>query len=235
MRANSHRRWWRANPFHGRSTQSYADRPSLVLVLLLVNAAFFVAEGLFGAYLFEWFALWPVVTSHAVPGLGLGEPIPGFWPWQLVSYAFLHGNLLHLLFNMFALWMFGTEMELAWGSRRLGIYYFVCVVGAGLVQLLVASMASRHGYVYPTVGASGGVFGLLLAFGMTFPDRIVVLLFPPIPMKAKWLAVGFGAIELLAGVTGMAAGIAHFAHLGGMLFGYLLIRYWRARWPRARG
>ena len=136
---------------------------------------------------------------------------------------------MHLIFNMFMLWMFGRELELLMGARRFITYYLTCVIGAGLVQLVVAGMT---GSPYPTVGASGGVFGLLLAFGMAFPNRMIMLLFPPIPMKAKYMVVLFGLLELYLGLSGRTPGIANFAHLGGMLFGFLLIQYWQK--PRRR-
>lgn len=183
--------------------------------LLIANALVFVLmvpTGYFRVIL-SLFALWP-------PG--------AFMPWQVVTYAFLHANLAHLLFNMFALWMFGSTIEYWWGSRRFLVYYLVCVVGAAAVQLLVATAS---GTVYPTVGASGGVFGILLAYGMMFPNRRLMLLFPPIPVKAKYLVVGYGLLELWLGVTGAQSQVAHFAHLGGMLFGFLLIQRWRHRWP----
>jgi membrane associated rhomboid family serine protease len=143
--------------------------------------------------------------------------------WQILTYGFLHGNVMHIAFNMFALWMFGRELEWLMGSQRFLIYFLVCVVGAALVQLLVASF---QGGLYPTVGASGGVFGILLAYGLTFPNRIVMLLFPPIPMKAKYFVLFYGLLELYLGVSGNAPGVANFAHLGGMLFGFLLLQYW---------
>jgi membrane associated rhomboid family serine protease len=205
--------------------------PPVIQTLLILNTAFFLAQGFIDASLLYWFALWPLGGSELLPASPLLIQTPHFWPWQLVSYAFLHANLLHLFVNMFALWMFGMDIEGFWGSRAFALYYFVCVVGAALVQLLFASMAASEGIVYPTIGASGGVFGILLAFGMIFPNRPVMLLFPPIPMKAKWLVIGYGAVELWSGVTGTAAGVAHFAHLGGMLFGFLLIQYWRGHWP----
>ena len=141
-----------------------------------------------------------------------------------MTYAFLHGGGFHLLLNMYALWLFGSRMENKWGSRAFAGYYFVCVVGAALVQLFVSGMSGGY---YPTIGASGGVFGLLLAFGMTFPRERLVLIFPPVALQARWFVMIYGAIELWASVTGAVAGVAHFAHLGGMLFGFLLILYWR--------
>jgi membrane associated rhomboid family serine protease len=135
--------------------------------------------------------------------------------------------MAHLLFNMLALFMFGGEIERVWGERRYLIYYFACVIGAAIAQLVVTSGSSAP--PYPTLGASGGVFGVLLAFGMMFPRRIIMLIFPPIPMPAWLFVTLFGVIELVLGVTGTQAGVAHFAHLGGMAAGYVLIQYWRGR------
>jgi len=166
------------------------------------------------------FALWPLATA-ADPSWAQYEV--AFGPWQLVSYGFLHGGLAHLFFNMFALYMFGVPIERAWGTRRFLIFYFFCMVGAGIVQLTVAALT---GEVYPTIGASGAVFGLLLAFGMMYPNHRIMLLIPPVPMKAKWFVIGYGILTLIFGMTGAMPGIAHFAHLGGMLFGLILILYW---------
>ena len=127
---------------------------------------------------------------------------------------------------MFGLWMFGRDLERSMGAQRFLTYYLTCVVGAGVVQLIVASMGGGD---YPTVGASGGVFGILLAYAMAFPNRIVVLLIPPIPMKAKYFVLFYGLLELYLGVSGNAPGVANFAHLGGMLFGFLLIQRWRMK------
>jgi membrane associated rhomboid family serine protease len=150
----------------------------------------------------------------------------GFMPWQLVTYGFLHASMTHLLFNMVGLYSFGSSLELVWGSRRYVAYYLTCVVTAAVTQLVFAALT---GSVYPTVGASGGVFGLLLAYAMLFPHRTVILLIPPIPMKARVFAFVYAAIELVLGVTGTQEGVAHFAHLGGMLGGYLLLSSWRGR------
>lgn len=193
--------------------------PDVIFILLIINGVMFAAQNIFdgpynvGGPIGVNFALWP-------PGNGLVS----FYPWQLITYGFLHGDITHILFNMFMLWMFGRELELVMGARRFITYYLVCVAGAGVVQLIVASF---QGGGYPTIGASGGVFGILLAFGMTFPNRMILLLIPPIPMKAKYLVVLAGVMELLIGVSGRAPGIANFAHLGGMLFGFLLIMYWK--------
>lgn len=202
----------------------------VVPALLVINGLLFLLEMTAGGrQLIELFALWPLGSGS---GAGMFDSAaPGFQIWQLVTYSFLHGGVFHLLVNMYALWLFGSRMEMVWGSKAFLIYYFVCVIGAALVQLLVAS---QSGTVYPTIGASGGVFGLLLAFGMTFPNERLMLLFPPVAMSAKWFVLIYGGVELYFGVTGSFAGVAHFAHLGGMLFGYILIRYWRSYPPRYR-
>ena len=189
--------------------------PNVIFTLLVINGLMFALQQLqqFDQVLLFNFALWPLASDF-----------PAFMPWQLLTYGFLHGDLTHIAFNMFMLWMFGRELELVVGSRRFLAYYLVCVIGAGIVQLIVASV---QGGIYPTVGASGGVFGLLLLFGMTFPNRMIMLIFPPIPMKAKYMVVLFGLLELYLGVSGRAPGIANFAHLGGMLFGFLMIQRWR--------
>ena len=145
--------------------------------------------------------------------------------WQLITYGFLHSNanLGHIFFNMFGLWMFGRDIERLMGPQRFLTYYMTCVIGAGIVQLIFAEFQGAN---YPTIGASGGLFGILLAYGLTFPNRTVMLLIPPIPMKAKYFVIVYGLLELFLGVSGLAPSIAHFAHLGGMLFGYVLLRHW---------
>jgi membrane associated rhomboid family serine protease len=152
--------------------------------------------------------------------------------WQLLSYGFLHGNLPHLFFNMFAFYMFGPELERLMGTRHFTLYYLVSVVGAAVTQLLVLEWFDHTST--PTVGASGGIFGLLLAFGMAWPKRQLMLIFPPIPMQAWLFVTLYGAAELLMGIFGTLQGVAHFAHLGGMLGGYLLIVYWRHQAHSAR-
>ena len=191
--------------------------PPITQTLIAVNVIAFALEALLGARWFNDLMLWP---------LG-GE----FAPWQVLSYGFLHGSLTHLLFNMLGLYMFGSDIERVWGEKRYLVYYLSCVITAAIAQLIVTSMM---GSAHPTVGASGGVFGLLLAFGMMFPRRTVVLLIPPIPMPAWLFVTLYGLIELYLGITGTASGVAHFAHLGGMVGGYLLIAYWRAGGRRSR-
>lgn len=215
-----------------RSFSSQSSLPPVILTLLVSNGLVFLWQQMSGSLLpVVYFGLWPLGTPHvAATPFGVSQ-IPGFHIWQLVTYGFLHGSILHLAANMFALWMFGVQIENLWGSRPFAVYYFFCLIGAGLIQLLVASIAAGSGDIYPTIGASGGVFGILLAFGMMFPNQMIFLLFPPIPMKAKYFVLLYGAFELWAGFTGSMAGVAHFAHIGGMLFGFVLIQYWRGRLP----
>ena len=190
--------------------------------LLLANIAAYLLQSFAGPFFISNFALWPFNATPRMGELGVG-----FEPWQLVTYSFLHGNLMHLLFNMLALFMFGSDIERVFGQRRFALYYFTCVIAAAFAQLLVAALGNWP--QYPTVGASGGVFGLLLAFGLYFPRRTVMLIFPPIPMPAWLFVTLYGLLELFLGITGSTQGIAHFAHLGGMLGGYLMIRSWRSR------
>lgn len=157
-------------------------------------------------------ALWPLYSDY-------------FQPWQLFSYAFLHGSFNHLFFNMFAVFMFGFPLEKMWGSKRYADYYGICLLGAGLIQLIVQYIS---GDVYPTIGASGAVFGLLLAYAVMWPNNKLILLFFPVPIKAKWFVLIYGAAELIFGATGAMPQVAHFAHLGGLIFGAGLL--WRWGW-----
>jgi membrane associated rhomboid family serine protease len=184
--------------------------PAVTTLLIAANAGIFLLL-IAVPRLLTSFALWP-----------LGA---GFQPWQLLTYAFLHGNMVHILFNMFALYMFGSAMERVFGPRRYLAYYLVCVVSAAIAQLLTAAIT---GAVYPTVGASGGVFGLLLAYAIYFPHSRIMLIFPPIPMPARVFVVVYAVLELFLGVTGTEEGVAHFAHLGGLVGGFIMLRYWRS-------
>ncbi len=205
----------------------FSRLPTVTRALLIANVAVFLLQMMDQAS-FAPFMLWPPSDM----GFDPFSPGRNFQPWQLLSYGFLHGSLGHLLFNMLAVFMFGAPLEQTWGARRFLAFYLVCVAGAGLCQLVVGWWTvSQGGDAYPTLGASGGVFGLLLAYGMLFPNQRVMLLFPPIPMKARTFVIVFGAMELLLGFTGWQPGVAHFAHLGGMLFGWLVIRYWRGQPP----
>jgi len=247
--------------------------------LLIINVLLFLATYVFGSLnLTRYLALF-------YPGS------PSFQPYQFVTYMFMHGGFTHILFNMYALWLFGTAIESSWGGKRFFIYYFFTGIGAALLHVFVnfltldaiisifnnspsvglfnffvkmhgnyfnqnvyefieqwkaspdnpifAAKASKEmQWVYerainiPTVGASGAVFGILLAFGMMYPDARLMLLIPPIPIKAKWFVIGYGVLELILAFSRPGSNIAHFAHLGGMLFGYLLIKYWIAQAKR---
>jgi len=191
--------------------------PPATQALILSCVVVFLLQSL-GIDGLAFLALWPVDSG-------------AFMPWQVVTYAFLHGGLSHLVFNMFGLFMFGAELERVWGAKRLLVFYFASVIVAALTQLLVAAWS---GSPNPTVGASGGLFGLLVGFAMLFPHRRIVPLIPPIPMPAWLFVVIYGVIELFLGVTGSMSGVAHFAHLGGILGGWLTLRYWRGQVPFGR-
>ena len=183
--------------------------PPAVKHLLIINglAFFALTTPQIGDLLFRFGALWP-----------LGHPL--FEPWQLVTYMFLHAGFTHILFNLFALWIFGQAIENFWGTKRFTTYYFLTGIGAAIIHMFIGGGGA------PTIGASGAVFGILLAFGMMFPDRYIILMIPPIPIKAKYFVAIFGAIELFSGVMRPGSGIAHFAHLGGMVVGFVLIKLW---------
>jgi membrane associated rhomboid family serine protease len=210
------------------------DLPPITRALLIANVAVFLLQLALGDAstfaLTQHFALWPWgddISGQIADGTVISA---GFRPWQIVTYAFMHGNLTHLLFNMLALFMFGGTIERTLGRNEYLLYYFVCLVVAALAQLLVVHFFTPD-KMFPTVGASGAIFGLLLAFGMMYPHEKVMMIFLPIPIPAWLFVTGYAAVELVLGVTGTQAGVAHFAHLGGMLGGYLLIEYWRGRMP----
>ena len=219
------------------ATLNLNNRISVVTNLLIINILAFMAE-----------TLLPSGIGDAIIRFGALSFWKGgdFHFWQLFTYMFLHADFTHIFFNMFALWMFGRGLEYDLGSRNFLIYYFVCGVGAGLIQLgvnwieyaaavsdpVVSPLAVARLAHASTIGASGAVYGLLLAFGLLHPDNRIMLMFPPVVLKAKWFVIIYGVIELLAGIrSGITGGanIAHFAHLGGMLFGWLLLRYWKRR------
>ena len=209
--------------------------PLVVKHLLIINILMFVA-----AFTFERFN----IDLNNILGLHFFKA-SDFRIYQLFTYMFMHANFGHLFFNMFALWMFGNTLENIWGSKRFLLFYMVCGIGAGLCQELVqyiqytsslaqyetVNMSGRiismdtYLNMMTTVGASGAIYGLLLAFGMMFPDSRIYLYFL-FPIKAKWFVIGYAALELILGFQGVD-NVAHFAHLGGMLFGLLLILYWR--------
>ena len=186
--------------------------PPLTRALMIACTVIFMLQQV--VFLSGVFALWPIGSGN-------------FLPWQLVTYAFLHGGVGHRFFNMLGLWMFGSELERVWGQQRYWQFLLAGVLTAALAQLLITALAGSR---VPTVGASGALYALLLAFGMLFPNRVIMPLFPPIPMKARTFVIVFGALELLLGLMDVG-GVAHFAHLGGMVGGFLMIRYWRGQPP----
>lgn len=190
----------------------------MVKWLIGINAAVFLLQAAAPGYFEMNFALWPL---QEVDGVMF------FRPWQLITYAFLHGNFTHILFNMWGLWMFGSEIERYLGTRRLGTLYFASVLSAAASQLFVPLLFNAE--PAPTVGASGGVFGLLLAYAVMFPQRKIVLLIPPIPMPAWLFAALYAGLELFLGLTGAQSNVAHFAHLGGMIGSGLLLLVYRGR------
>ncbi|MBQ2907448.1 MAG: rhomboid family intramembrane serine protease [Bacteroidales bacterium] len=213
--------------------------PTVVKNLLILNVLFFLAT----------IACDVVLRIDLADYLGLHYiGASDFQPFQLVTYMFMHGNFAHLFFNMFALWMFGNTLENIWGPNRFLLFYFICGIGAGLIQELVQYIqyvTTLQGYenvriaanqiipmseylnMLTTVGASGAVYGILLAFGMMFPNSTLYIYFA-IPIKAKWFVLIYGIIELFSGFTSVD-NVAHFAHLGGMLFGLILILYWKKK------
>jgi membrane associated rhomboid family serine protease len=204
------------------SNQTYSPggfqvMPPAIKTIILVNVAVFFLQFFtpFGPIIQGLGALWPVGSEN-------------FRLWQPLTYMFLHGSGTHLFFNMFALWMFGAEIENQWGTREFNIYYFTCGIGAAIINLL-----ATMGETSPTVGASGAIYGVLLAFGMMFPNRYIFLYFL-FPVKAKYFIAGYAFIEFISGLNSQAMGsgsnIAHFAHLGGMLIGFIFITIKRAEW-----
>ncbi|MBE6225427.1 MAG: rhomboid family intramembrane serine protease [Bacteroidales bacterium] len=206
--------------------------PPVVKNLIMINVLMYLITAITGSFMYENFALFYFKS-------------PFFKPYQLVTHMFMHGGFTHILFNMYTLFIFGCVLERVWGSRKFLFYYFVTGIGAALLHMGVMWLQLR-GYIAdlnagdmyaqvniqsllttPTVGASGAIYGLLLAYGMLFPDNIMQLIFPPVALKAKWFVIIFGALELLLGLSGRGGDVAHFAHLGGMIFGFFLILYWK--------
>ena len=215
--------------------------PTITKNLLIVNVVVFLAT-----YLFRTIG----VDLNNVLGLHFFLA-PDFHIYQLFTYMFAHGGFSHIFFNMFALWMFGCIVERTWGAKKFLTYYIVCGVGAGLFQELaqfaqfyfiasehiphftlaqtmkVANASAAGLNLWTTVGASGAVYGILLAFGMLYPEERIFIFPLPVPIKAKWFVMGYAAIELFMAYSSTGDGVAHLAHLGGMVFGFFLIRYWR--------
>ena len=225
-----------------RSPSAFSAIPPVVRNLLIVNGLVFLAQAVFdwlpagqiGALgpVIAWGALWP--AGGAAAAAALGQDAPAFYPWQLVTMAFLHGSVLHIAFNMFGLFSIGPPVEEALGTRRFLAFYLVSVLGASLLQLAIVSYPFwtgnvTAGSVFPTVGASGGLLGIVAAFGILHP-RATLFIFPiPFPIQARWLVPGAALVSLYLGVTGRADGIAHFAHLGGMVAGAIFVLIWRAQ------
>ena len=215
-----------------RGNSILGSMPPVVKNLLLVNILMYVITLITGNFMYENFALFYFKS-------------PFFKPYQLVTHMFMHGGFTHIFFNMYTLFIFGGVLERVWGSQKFLLYYFVTGIGAALLHLGVMYL-QLQGYIAdiqagnlyaqaniqallttPTVGASGAIYGLLLAYGMLFPNNVMQLIFPPVALKAKWFVLIFGALELLLGLSGRGGNVAHFAHLGGMIFGFFLIMYWK--------
>ena len=208
--------------------------PVAVKNIIIINVLVMIMTELNENFMYEKFALF-YPTS------------PFFHWWQPLTHMFMHGGFWHLFFNMYTLWIFGSVLERVWGTKKFLIFYFVTGLGAALIHTGVewlqmqnwiseaaagsyAAQASIHTLkMTPTVGASGAIYGVLMGYAMLYPDSVLTLIFPPISLKAKWFVLIFAAIELLTGVTGTGGGIAHFAHLGGLIFGFLLIWYWKKK------
>ena len=194
--------------------------------LIIINTIMLIGAMLIGDTAYQYLALFPFES-------------PFFRWYQMITHMFMHGGFWHLFFNMYTLLIFGTPLEKIWGSKKFLLYYFVTGLGAALCHDLVLHLQIQHFLTAgemanaamimrtPTVGASGAIYGVLLGYGMLFPNSVLQLLFPPVALKAKWFVIIFGVIELITGLTGMGGNVAHFAHLGGMLFGLILILYWK--------
>ena len=198
----------------------------IVKTLLILNASVYVLEMIAGGltidmlpfkmWFMKWFALMPI------NGLPVGYNVTfEFYPWQLITYQFMHGDFWHIFMNMFMLWMFGTELEQNWGSRKILSFYLICGIGAGLLHII---MSITLGHIAPAIGASGSIYGLFFGFIMLNPDRRLIMFPIFIPIKAKWIGIGMVIISLIGGLSG-GDGIAHFAHLGGGLMGFLLVKF----------
>lgn len=200
--------------------------PPVVKNLIEINVIILIGTWLIGDTMYEKFSLFAFES-------------PFFRPYQLLTHMFMHGNFWHLFFNMYTLMIFGVALERIWGSKKFLLFYIVTGLGAALCHNLVlhfqiSSLVNAGGIAaaqrimsIPTVGASGAIYGVLLGYGMLYPNSVLQLIFPPVALKAKWFVVIFAAIELLTGFLGTSDGIAHFAHLGGMLFALILILYWK--------
>jgi len=211
-----------------------SSMPTAIRHIIVINVLVMTMTYLNENFMYEHFALFYPTSQF-------------FHWWQPVTHMFMHGGFWHLFFNMYTLFIFGSVLERVWGTQKFLIFYFVTGIGAAaihtgvewiqmqswLTQAAEGSMAAQSAIhvlkLTPTVGASGAIYGVLMGYAMLYPDSVLTLIFPPISMKAKWFVLIFAAIELLTGVTGTGGGIAHFAHLGGLIFGFLLIWYWKKK------
>lgn len=190
--------------------------PTVTKNIIGINILMFVMTQVLGEQAYEYFALFNYKSEY-------------FRGWQIITHMFMHGSFMHILFNMFGVYMFGAKLEQMWGAKRYINFYLITGLGAALIHTLVQDYEITQGLVnlnQPTVGASGALFGILVAFAMYWPNTELYIMFIPMPIKAKYLVIGYAAYELFAGVSGFQAGVAHFAHLGGALFGFLLVKYW---------
>ncbi len=197
----------------------YFKTPPVVQNLIIANCVIYLAVTLIpvvNRFCAEYLQLWWSNNPYA----------PQFHSYQFVTYMFLHGGFGHLFSNMFALWMFGRTLEYELGSKRFLTYYMVCGIGAALIQVGVASLFGEN---LTLLGASGAVMGLLLAFGVMHPNNMIYIIPLPFPIKAKWFVIGYAVLEMALGWSGVNTGVAHFAHVGGMLWGLALLYYWRKR------
>lgn len=200
--------------------------PPVIKYLLISNVAIFFLAMFGGLLRFEGVSLEPYI-SYIFALYPMGQ---GFQAWQIVTYMFMHGSVMHLLFNMFALWMFGMDLENEWGSKKFLLYYLVCGLGAGLSNLFIGPLFGSAG---PTVGASGAIYGVLIAFGMMYPDRPIFIYFL-LPIRARYFVLLYIVLEIYAGITGTADGVAHFAHLGGAAVGFIYLMLERGSLPMQR-
>ena len=218
----------------GFGTSFGSNTPPVVKNIIIINVIMLLFTMFTGDFMYKYFALYYVESEW-------------FSPYQIITHIFMHGGFWHLFFNMYTLFIFGSVLERVWGMKKFLLFYFVTGLGAAAVHTGVewiqmthwmsqaaegsmAAQASIHALkMTPTVGASGAIYGLLMGYAMLYPDSVMRLIFPPIALKAKWFVLIFAAIELLTGVTGTGGGIAHFAHLGGLIFGFLLIMYWKKK------
>lgn len=193
----------------------------IVKHFIIINVIMFVLTLLAENFMLEKFALFYFNS-------------PFFKPYQLISHIFMHGGFMHILFNMYSLYIFGSVLESVWGGKKFFIYYMVTGIGAALFHLFITYLRIESGVldpylasIIPMVGASGAIYGLLLAYGVLFPNNVLTLFFPPVSLKAKYMVFVFGGLEFLLGLGGSGDGVAHFAHLGGMLFGFVILMIWK--------